>query len=103
MRILALLTLLCSLNAFAIDNSSPKANVWVRLMVWPNSVDLTLDNYSNEDARCSGPVYIYNESGRMEIQHFYGDVYARSQTYRRFVNYDYRDRITSAHHSIFCY
>ena len=78
-------------------------SVWPRLTVWPTGVDVWVDNYSDKDVTCSGTIYMYKNSGRMQTEHFYSRVYARTNTYRRFFNYDANDRIRNANHSITCF
>lgn len=102
MRLLSIILLLVSFSVLA-ESKTEKANVWPRISVWPTGVDVVVDNYSDRDVTCSGTIYMYKYSGRMQMEHFYSRVYARSNTYRRFFNYDMNDGIRNANHSITCY
>lgn len=92
-------TLLVNQVSFAEENMTP----WPRVTAWSQGVDLRINNYSDDDYSCSGPIYIRYNSGRTDTEYYYGRVYARQMDYRYFYNRSSQDRIVSAHESIFCY
>ncbi len=85
------------------NETQDKMRPWTRLTVYPTNVDVWMDNYDNIDYTCSGNVYMYYSSGRQEVQYYYATVYARTNSFRSFRNYNYNDRIVSANHTIYCY
>jgi hypothetical protein len=97
--VLVSLLLLCSVFSFAEDE---KVQLWPRVTAWSHGVDLRIDNFTEKDFSCSGPIYIYHISGRYTTEYYFGRVYSRFNEYRHFSNRTFGDRIVSARHSIFC-
>ena len=83
--------------------ASADTSVWPRITVWPTGVDVWVDNYTDRDVNCSGTIFMYKDSGRTQTEFFNARVFARSNSYRRYFNYDSNDRIRNANHSITCY
>lgn len=98
--ILVLLVGLFSLSVFA---DSEKMAPWPRLTVWPDSVDVWVQNYDDRQYRCSGTVWMYLESGRTRTEFVSFYVFNRSSAHRRIINYNRSDKIRSAHHTISCF
>lgn len=92
-------TLLVNQVSFAEDKMSP----WPRVIAWSHGVDLTINNFTDDDYSCSGPIYIRYASGARDTEYYYGRIYARQTEYRMFYSRRSQDRITSAFDSIFCH
>ena len=76
---------------------------WPRITVYPNSVEVWINNYDDRIYRCSGTVWMYFESGRSRSEFVSVTVFNRSFATRRIVNYNRDDRIRSANHTISCF
>ena len=99
-----LLLLLASIFMFnTLTFADDKMTPWPRVTAWSNGVDLTIDNYSDDDYNCSGPITIRYASGVSDSEYYFGRVYARSTEHRYFYNRRPRERILSAYDSIFCF
>ncbi len=94
--------LIVGLFSFSIV-AAEKARPWPRLTVWPDSVEVWIQNYDNQDYRCSGSVWIRYASGASRSEFISVSVYARSSAFRRLYNYNRQDRIVSATHTINCF
>lgn len=86
-----------------VEVKSEKLRPWPRVTAWGNSVEVAITNYDDQTYRCSGSVWMRLESGRSRSEFVSVIVYPRSNAYRRIYNYDMRDRIRSASHSISCF
>lgn len=104
MKILFITITLLSTFTFAnTDTEKSPETLWPRITVWPNGVDLKIQNYTQDDYSCSGNIYITHQSGRRGTEYYYGRVYARMYETRYFSNRQYNDPIRNAQHTIRCY
>ena len=75
--------------------------VFPRLNVWPNGVDVIIQNTTKSDLRCSGTINI-RTSRSFKTEFYFETIYKGLSSYRYFFNYNPQDRYLSAFHSIRC-
>ncbi len=93
-----LITMLMLLSAFSFAQS-----LYPRLVTFPNQVQLSINNYTDKDQRCSGSVFIYHQSGRFESRFYSSTIYRGMSDYEYYYNFNNQDPYRNAHHSIRCY
>ena len=101
-NILYVFILVLSTSVTFANDAKTEKSVFPRVTVWPNGVDLRINNFTDDDFSCSGPIYIRHQSGKTSTEYYFGRVYSRANEYRYFPNRDFRDNLVSAYHSIFC-
>lgn len=77
--------------------------LWPRLITFPNQVQLTINNHTDKDQRCSGSVFIYHYSGRFESRFYSSTIYRGMSDFEYYYNFNNSDPFRNAHHSIRCY
>lgn len=107
MKKLVLILCLFSSFAFAIEAETEAgienaASAFPNVFVYPNQVQVQVHNYGMRDVWCSGSVTVYRQSGRTQNEYYSQHILRGMTNVRYFNNYDFNDRFTRAHHSIFC-
>jgi hypothetical protein len=77
--------------------------IFPRIVTFPNQVQLTINNYTQKDQRCSGSIFIYHMSGRFESRFYSNTIYKGMSDFRTYPNFNYQDPFRNAHHSVNCY
>jgi len=83
--------------------SSMAQVIFPRVITFPNQVQLTINNYSQKDIRCSGSVFIYSQSGRFDSRFYSNTLYRGMSDYKYYYNFNNNDPFRNASHSINCY
>jgi len=108
MKLILLVSMFMASFAFA-NSSSNMTSEELNSRPWPQmsytsyGVRISMNNYDNRDYHCSGSVYILLASGKRMNQYYSKTIFARTNEYKIFRNYNYNDRIISASHTISCY
>jgi hypothetical protein len=79
-----------------------RASVWPRVLNFGDSVQVQLDNFTDNDVNCSGWVYMNLSSGSTAAEYVFEYVPRRSFRFRSLRPYPWGTRINFVHHSIFC-
>lgn len=84
--------------------ASAQVYVYPTIFNFGNSVQVQIHNTTKEDISCSGTVYMNTQLGRMETGYYFDQIRKGSMSMRTFypMMMDARDRISYAHHSIYC-
>lgn len=77
--------------------------IFPRVITFPNQVQLTINNYTQKDQRCSGSVFIYHMSGRFESRYYFNTLYRGMSDFKYYYNFNNSDPFRNAHHSISCF
>lgn len=77
--------------------------IFPRLITFPHQVQLSINNYTQQDQRCSGSIFIYHMSGRFESRFYSNTLYRGMSDYKYYYNFNNTDPFRNAHHSISCY
>lgn len=83
--------------------ASAQMRPWPRLSVFPNSVEVWINNFDNKTYRCSGTVWMFYESGRSRTEFVMMNVFPRQNAFHRIINYNRVERIRNATHTINCF
>ena len=78
-------------------------SIFPRVYTFPNQVQLTINNYTQKDQRCSGSIFIYHMSGRFDSRFYSNFIYKGMSDFRTFMNFNSQDPYRNAHHSINCF
>lgn len=95
-KLTALALLLLSLQAFS--QIQPR----IRLTNWGSSVDINIQNDSDEDYYCSGWVDLSFMNGSRDTQYFHEYVYRRATLRRSIRPTQFNQRVSQVSHMIRC-
>jgi hypothetical protein len=81
---------------------SANATLFPRLFVMGSSAQLNITNNSDKEYTCSGSIWLYRRSGRMQNEYYFNVIRPYGSDFRYFTNYSPSDQFTHGNHSIFC-
>jgi hypothetical protein len=91
------LTLVSSLGA-----SAQAVFVQPMLFNFGHMVQVQIHNTSGFDVSCSGQVFMNTNSARMETAYYFDFITKNAISMRNFYLSNFQERVSFAHHSIFC-
>lgn len=95
------LMILLSMLSFSVFGSVESARPLITLSTFPTQVQVRINNYSNFDYTCSGPVYMTLANGSRRTQYYFGRIQANRSDWK-VIYPGGLDRIVYARHAIFC-
>lgn len=77
-------------------------SVFPRVFNMGSYAQVQINNTNDYAVRCSGPVYLNTIMGPMESHYYFETIRAGGFSMRNFYLRNFSNRISYAHHSIFC-
>ena len=82
--------------------ATAQVNVYPQIFNLGHSIQLQIQNTTNQNIYCTGPIYLNTQQGHMETS-FYSDIIRKGgYSTRFFYLINFNDRVSFASHSIFC-
>lgn len=88
---------------FSMSASAQSVMLQPMLINFGNMVQVQVRNTTDKDVNCSGQIYMNTNTGRMESAFYFDHVMKGAFSMRSFYLSNFSERITFAHHSIFCH
>lgn len=96
-------TLITTLALF-VSTSVFAQSVYVHPVIFNmgNSAQVQIQNNTDSNIDCSGPVYLHTQKGGMEYNHYFEFIRKGSFSMRTYYLRNFQDRLSFTTHSIYC-
>ena len=84
-------------------SASAQVYVYPTIFNFGNSVQVQINNTTQDNLNCSGSVQMHTQQGKMETGYYFDQIRKGSFSMRSFYLMNMNDRINYASHSIFCH